>query len=131
MDHLDAFHILTVGNAPQLVRDLWNRIADRGGYRISHLAHPSFDSNSWPETLQSHPVYFFRDDIRMPIKPANREFLASLERDGVPTIHNMILSDRVVSKLPYEEALGYAGLLADRLFRIYEMVRPTVVIGGF
>ncbi|HWS68402.1 MAG TPA: hypothetical protein VN325_37000 [Steroidobacteraceae bacterium] len=131
MDHLDAFHILTVGNAPQLVRDLWNRIADRGGYRISHLAHPSFDSNSWPETLQSHPVYFFRDDIRMPIKPANREFLASLERDGVPTIHNMILSDRVVSKLPYEEALGYASLLADRLFRIYEMVRPTVVIGGF
>ena len=131
MDQLKSFHILTVGNGPQLVRDLWNRIADRGGYRISHVAHPSFDASSWPETLRSHPVYFFRDDIRMPIQPGNREFLASLERDGVPTIHNMILSDRVVTKLPYEETLGYAVLLAERLFSLYETVKPTVVVGGF
>lgn len=131
MDQLKSFHILTVGNAPQMVQNLWNRIADGGGHLISHIAHPSFDRNSWPETLRSHPVYFFRDDIRMPIQPGNREFLASLERDGVPTIHNMILSDRVVSKLPYEEALAYAGLLAERLFSIYETVKPTVVVGGF
>lgn len=131
LDRLESFHVLTVGNAPQLVRDLWNRIADRGGHRISHIAHPSFDRNSWPGTLRSHPVYFFRDDIRVTIPPADREFLASLERDGVPTIHNMILSDRVVSKLPYEEALGYAGFLAERLFSIYETVKPTVVVGGF
>ena len=131
MDQLKPFHILTVGNVPQLVRDLWNRIAERGGYWISHIAHPSYDGRSWPATLRTHEVYFFRDDIRTPIPPADREFLASLEQDDVPTIHNMIMSDRVVSKLPYDEALGYADLLAKRLFVLYEAIKPTVVIGSF
>ena len=67
----------------------------------------------------------------MPIQPGDRQFLASLEQEGVPTIHNMILSDRVVSKLPYEEAIAYAGLLAQRLFSLYATVKPTVIMGGF
>jgi hypothetical protein len=80
---------------------------------------------------QGRDVYFFRDDIRMPIQPGDRQLLASLEQDGVPTIHNMIMSDRVVSKLPYEEAIAYAGLLAQRLFSLYGTVKPTVIMGGF
>jgi hypothetical protein len=131
MDQLEAFHILTVGNAPVLVRELWDRVADRGGYRISHIAHPSFDQRSWPKELLAHDLFFFRDDIRMPIPPADRDFLASLEGGVVPTIHNMIMSDRVVSKLPYDEAIGYAGLLAKRLVALYQTVKPTVIIGGF
>ena len=39
-----TFHILTVGNIPLLVRVLWNRVAARGGFRISHVAHPSCDA---------------------------------------------------------------------------------------
>jgi hypothetical protein len=114
-----------------LVGDLWNRIAARGGYRISHIAHPSYDGRSWPDALRERDVHFFRDDIRMPLQPGDRQFLASLEQEGVPTIHNMILSDRVVSKLPYEEAIAYAGLLAQRLFSLYGTIKPTVIIGGF
>jgi len=131
MDQLTSFHILTVGHVPQLVRDLWNRIAVRGGYRMSHLAHPSYDQRSWPQELRAHDVYFFRDDVRMAIPPADRDFLASLETDAVPTIHNMIMSDRVVCKLPYAEAIDYAGLLAQRLLALYKAVQPSVVIGGF
>jgi hypothetical protein len=131
MDQLKPFHILTVGHFPQIVRDLWDRIAVRGGYRISHIAHPSYDHRSWPRQLLAHDLFFFRDDIRMPIAPADRDFLASLEGDGVPTIHNMIMSDRVVCKLPYDEAIDYAGLLAHRLVTLYKSVQPTVVIGGF
>jgi hypothetical protein len=114
-----------------LVRDLWNRIADSGGYRMSHIAHPSYDSRSWPDVLRGRDVYFFRDDIRTTLQPGDRQFLASLEQDGVPTIHNMILSDRVVSKLPYEEAIAYAAMLAQRLFSLYKTVKPTVIVGGF
>ena len=131
MDQPEAFHILTVGHAPLLVRDLWDRIAARGDYRISHIAHPSFDRRSWPKELLTRDLYFFRDDIRMAIPCADRDFLASLEGGVVPTIHNMIMSDRVVSKLPYGEAIDYAGLLAKRLTALYEAVRPTVIMGGF
>jgi Capsule polysaccharide biosynthesis protein len=131
MDQPNSFHILTVGSIPELVRDLWNRIAARGGYKISHIAHPSYDYGTWQEETPARDVYFFRDDIRMPIPPADRGFLACLEGDGVPTIHNMIMSDRVVSKLPYDDAIAYAGLLSQRLVSLYEAVQPTVVISGF
>jgi len=131
MNQLKSFHILTVGNAPVLVQYLWSRIEARGGYRMSHIAHPSYDQRSWPSTLHSGDLYFFRDDIRAPIPPGDREFLASLEQDGVPTIHNMIMSDRVVSKLAYEEAIGYASLLARRLVSLYGSIKPTVVMGSF
>jgi hypothetical protein len=131
MDQLKAFHLLTVGTVPVLVRDLWARIAARGGYRFSHVVHPSLDQRSWAKDVLVQDLFFFRDDIRMQIPPADRDFLASLEGEGVPTIHNMIMSDRVVSKLPYGEALDYAGLLAQRLVELYKFVRPTAVIGGF
>jgi hypothetical protein len=125
------FHILTVGNFPVLVRELWNRIADAGHYRISHIAHPSYDRKTWPQALRTESVHFFRDDLRTPIQAADRQLLASLEQDGIPTIHNMIVSDRVVSKLPHDEAVGYASFLTQRLFSLYEAIEPSVVIGSF
>jgi len=75
--------------------------------------------------------YFFADDHRIRIPAPDRAFLSSLEREGVPTVHNMILSDRVVSALPYREALGYATLLARRLTAVFEQLNPMAVIGGF
>lgn len=126
-----SFHILTVGNFPTLVRDLWDRVAERGGFHITHIAHPSYDQSTWPGDLRKNTIHFVRDDIRMELPPGGRELLASLEQEGVPTIHNMIMSDRVVSKLAYADAVAYAGLLTQRLFSLYKLIRPTVVIGNF
>jgi hypothetical protein len=128
---MKSLHILTVGNNPLLVRILWSRIAARGGFRMSHLAHPSFDQSSWPRELCSNEVHFFRDDIRSAFPPADVKFLASLERDAVPTIHNMIMSDRLASKLPREDVLAYASFLAKRLVDLFEGVAPTLIIGAF
>jgi hypothetical protein len=41
------------------------------------------------------------------------------------------MSDRLVSKLAYHEALGYATHLARRLAMLYRETQPSVVIGGF
>jgi hypothetical protein len=131
MDSGTTFYLLTVGMSPRLVRDLWDRIATHSGYRISHLAHPSYDPRAWERELPSRNVYFFREDIRMPMPPADRELLASLELEGVPTIHNMIMSDRLVSRLPYDDAIAYATLLTQRLISVCMAERPDVIIGGF
>lgn len=133
MDQQKSFHILTIGNFPLLVRNLWDRIAAGGGYRMSHIAHPSFDAGTWPENLRSNDVHFFVDDIRLqlPMPQGDPEFLASLERDSVPTIHNMIMSDRFISKLPYRLAISYATFLAQRFVSLYEKINPTVIIGSF
>jgi hypothetical protein len=43
----------------------------------------------------------------------------------------MILSDRFVSKLPYEEALAYATFLTQRLIALYQEISPSAIIGDF
>lgn len=131
MAHSDPFHFVTVGTSDRLVRNLWSRIAAKGGYRISHIVHPSFEPKSWPPIPGAGEIHFLRSDARAPLPPPDRAFLASLECDDVPTIHNMLLSDRHVSRLGYEEALAYATSIARRLGALYLETKPSVIIGGF
>lgn len=128
---MKSFHILTVGSNPLLVQILWNRVAAKGGFRVSHVAHPTYDQSTWPKNLRANDVHFLRDDIRSPIPPADLEFLASLERGQAPTIHNMIMSDRLTAKLPYDEVIAYASYLAKRFVSLYEATGPSLVIGAF
>jgi hypothetical protein len=125
------FNYLTVGTSPELVENLWDLVARGNGFEFSHLVHPSFNHRSWPEGGSSSRKYFFSPDegFRLPIP--DRGFLASLEGEGIPTLHNMILGDRVVSKLPYREALAYATFLAKRLIDVFEQSNPMAIIGGF
>lgn len=125
------FHYLTVGTTPELVHNLWDPVACGSGFRFSHLVHPGFSRQTWPEEISRSKKYYFVRDGRMRLPPPDRKFLASLECDGVPTIHNMILGDRVVCALPYSEALGYATLLARRLAEVFAEIKPAAVIGGF
>jgi hypothetical protein len=125
------FHFVTVGTSPRIVRNLWSPIAARCGFEASHIMHPTHDRRTWTEKQGSSGFYFFRDDLRMRFPPADTELLASLEGGEVPTVHNMILSDRVVAKLAYDEALSYATFLARRLFELYRELNPSVVIGDF
>lgn len=57
-------------------------------------------------------------------------YLASLERPGIPTVHNMIRADPYVSRLPYRDALAYGVHLARGFERLYRHLRPSVVLGG-
>jgi Capsule polysaccharide biosynthesis protein len=131
MAEANTFHFVTVGTSLRLVRNLWDRIAARGGFKASHIVHPTYDRRSWTEAYGTGNCHFFRDDLRTQLPPADAELLASLEGGEVPTIHNMILSDRVVAKLEYVDALSYATFLTKRLFDLYRSLNPAVVIGDF
>jgi len=125
------FHFVTVGTSLRLVRNLWDRVAERAGYRVSHIVHPTYDRYQWLKCEGPANCHFFRDDLRESMPEADTQFLASLESDGVPTVHNMILGDRVVSKLEYVDALAFATLLGRRLLALYTQLKPSVVIGDF
>jgi hypothetical protein len=127
----NSFHFVTIGTTDRLVRNLWSRIAAKGGFRFSHIVHPSFTLQSWSAIPASGDIHFLRDEVRDSLPAAEPQLLAALERDGVPTIHNMLLSDRHVSRLAYGEGLAYATLIARRLATLYRETRPAVVIGGF
>src|SRR5579859_7868595 len=104
-------HFVTVGTTQIMTENLWDRIAAKSDLRFSHVVHPMLVPGSWEKGPAPPNVHFFCDggDLRMP--SPDRDLLASLERDEVPTIHNMILSDRVVSKLNYCDALAYSTFL--------------------
>jgi hypothetical protein len=131
MSQAESMHIVTVGMSPALVRDLWDRVQLKVDFRISHIAHPSFDPDSWGAVNPVRDVSFFRDQPRIKMPAPDRELLASLGTAGVPTIHNMIMGDHIVSKLPYEESLAYATFLARQLMTFYSSMKPTGIIGGF
>jgi hypothetical protein len=131
MDHDGRFHVVTVGWGYSLLEGLCNPIAARSEQRFSHIVHPSHTAEDWPECPPAAGVYFFRERIHQPMPPADRLLLASLEQEGVPTVHNMIIGDRVVSRLPYEDALRYATFLAHRLRQLFDAIRPDAILAGF
>jgi hypothetical protein len=131
MDQRAGLHVLTVGWSPQLIEALCNRIAANSNHSFSHLLHPACDRETYGQRLNGSNIHWFFDSKRIQMPPADRELLASLEQRNVPTIHNMILGDPIVSKLPYEEALAYAGFLANRLMAVGQQVKPSLIIGDF
>jgi hypothetical protein len=131
MDQRAGLHVLTVGWTQQLIEALCARIAAKSNHTFSHLLHPICDLATYGQRFNGSHIHWFFDSKRMRIPPADRELLASLEQQNVPTIHNMILGDPVVSKLPYEDGLAYASFLAKRLISVGQHVQPSLIIGDF
>jgi capsular polysaccharide biosynthesis protein len=126
-----SFHVVTVGFDRNLVPNLWNRISARSKHSFSHIVHPTYDRRAWGKGLNADKIYFFREDMGLEMPPADRQLLASLEQEDVPTVHNMIMSDRIVSELEYGDALAYATFLAQRMLELFDKIRPSVIIGAF
>jgi hypothetical protein len=127
----ESIHFVTVSAPQTLVENLWERIATMGGFRFSHIVHPILDRRSWDRGPPPPNAYFFCDDANPRMPSPDRDLLSSLEREEVPTVHNMILSDRTVALLDYGEALAYSTFLTRRLMILYETLRPNAVIGAF
>jgi hypothetical protein len=127
----NAFHFVTAGTSDRMIRILWSRIAEQGGYKISHIVHPMYSRSAWVDIPKSGDIEFLRDRYDVLLPKPDVQLLASLERAEGPTIHNMLLGDRFVSRLTYEDGLRYATYLTQRLFALYEHTKPSVVIGGF
>jgi hypothetical protein len=126
-----SFHVLTVGWEFSQLADFWDRIGVKGGARFSHILHPRYTRAERPDVPPRGDVFYLRRELHQPMPPADPELLASLEQEGVPTVHNMILGDPIVSKISYPAALGFATFLARRLVELYSQIRPSAIIGSF
>jgi hypothetical protein len=129
MNSTSDFHVVPVGWGRSLLDELWRPIESRSADRFSYVMHPREVRQDFADpTAQLH---FFQDEPRRELPEADRGLLAALERPGVPTVHNMILGDRVVSRLAYDDALRYATFIARRLAELFEELKPSVIIGGW
>lgn len=128
---MTVFPVTTVGWCADLVRGILDRIEDRSAFRFSHLAVSARDEAALRGREGRTPPRMVGVDRRVSPSEADRALLASLERSGVPTLHNMILGDRVTRHMGYEEVLAYASVMARRLQEGFEHFRPSLVLGGF
>jgi hypothetical protein len=129
---MSQFHIVFVGCAMQKLTSMASHAHRETGCRVSYVVTSTRDVKSLRDCgVPVDDIHHIdeRDSMRMPTA-AELEELASLEGDGIQTIHNMILSDAVVSKLPYEDALAYVRHLAIGFRRVFRQLQPSVVLGG-
>lgn len=132
MNSKTEFHIISVGMDHSLIEGMFDRINDKSKQKFSHIVHPRHTIQEWPDKISHNSnIFFFREKLTQIMPAPDRQLLASLEQEGVPTIHNMIMSDRVVSKLNYDDALCYTSFLTQRLFEVFSNVKPSLVIGAF
>jgi hypothetical protein len=123
----EAFHVVSFAWGPVQMPVMLDRVIAAAGFRVSHIALK-------PEGYRGKskaPMYFIRQSANEPVGTADRELLASLEGPGVPSIHTMILSDRLVRHLPYEDVLAYMTLITRRLMQLFDELQPSVVLGWF
>jgi hypothetical protein len=128
---MSRFHVVTVGWPQILIEGLCAGIAARSIAQFSYIAHPRHAACDWTGGPAAGRIHFFRQTRRKDLPPADSMLLASLEQEGVPTMHNMILGDRVVCRLDYSDVARYATFIAKRLSDLYDELQPSVVIGGF
>ena len=125
------FNITSIGWGSGLIENMLDRIQHRSKIRFTHIVLTDFDARILNKKSYRSDVIPIRKVRGDPLPPPDLDLLASLEVAGVPTIHNMILSDRIVCNLPNSVALSYATLLAQRIRDILKVKKPDVVIGGF
>lgn len=125
----DPLHIVSVGWSLALVTGILDPIKLRTGIKFSHVVISDRDVVGG-DALRDD-LFPVRDARHGSLPPAEPALLASLEGPGIPTVHNMILGDRSVRMVPYNDALSYATLLARRFLALFEELRPSVVLGGF
>lgn len=126
------FHIVFFGCAVSKLSRLMCHVRDCCGYRISYIVTLARDADVLLASGVPKDAVYKIDLHNLPARPASEDIenLWSLERDDVPTIHNMIMSDRVIRRLPYSEALAYAAHLARALKQAYQELQPSVILGG-
>lgn len=127
-----TFHVVFVGIALPKFSRIMGFVRAQRGYRFSYIVTEASDI----ETLLANGVAaedIHHLDERAAIgapTPEEIRDLASLETGDVPTIHNMIRSDSVLTKLPYADGIAYAAHLARGLRALYRRLQPSVIIGG-
>jgi len=125
------FNITSIGWGSELIENMLDRVQQRSKIRFTHIVLTDFDAHILNKKSYRSDVIAIRKVRGDPLPSPDLDLLASLEVNGVPTIHNMILGDRLVRNLPNEEAFSYATLLARRIKDSLRAKKPDVVIGGF
>ena len=125
-------HIILIGIAAPKFSRLMSHVQTQCGYRVSYIVSTLEDVKILlREAVQPERIHFIDSLQSVPVATSDDlAYLSSLERPGVPTLHNMIRSDFVVSRLPYTTAVSYCAHMARNLQSLYGQLSPSVILAG-
>ncbi|MDD3986002.1 MAG: hypothetical protein PHY59_09070, partial [Methanobacterium sp.] len=129
---MKVFHILFNGCASSKFVSLLSEVKKKNNYKFSFIVLSKRDVKLLLKNgILSTDIYCLSEGKVKEPNLKDIEYLSFLEQQkDVLTIHNMIMSDRVVSKLKYSEGIAYASYLANKFKCLYKEILPSVVIGG-
>jgi hypothetical protein len=130
MSGASRFHVVSVGWDVGLIESMLDPIEAKTAILFSHIGISDRDT-AGTRRADRPRLHCLPPASRVTLPPADRALLGSLERADVPTVHNMIMSDRLARHLPYDEALAYATYLARGLDDLLAKLQPSIVLGGF
>jgi hypothetical protein len=117
---------------PQLVDRFYDRIALPSSVSFEHLLHPLTDHQKLRSDFRGRTdIHLFRNSVADPLPDPDIAALNTLEVEGVPTIREMIMSDRVARYLPVDDVLAYMTMLQRRITELLERVNPLFVLGNY
>ncbi len=127
---MKKFHALLVGYANPTFSEIILYVRDICSYQISFIVRSKRDVDLLQTCgVPTNRIFCLSDDILKESIIPDVSYLNSLVKEDVPTIHNMIMSDHIVNKLPYSEGLSYATYLSRKIQLLYREIKPSVVIG--
>jgi hypothetical protein len=127
------FRIVSVGWGVALIERILEYVEKQTDLEFHHILGPEYDLASFSKlpTRIAGKSHCLREDKKTKFPKSDGVFLKSLETREIPTIHNMIMSDRVLRHIDYSDALGYLTHIAERLFLLFNSLNPSVVLGSF
>lgn len=123
--------ILSIAWGESLAARLLAPVAGKIPADFAHVCLTTTAAESMRLAIPSARVIDLGMPANGPFPAPDLALLASLEGEGIPTINNIILGDRVLRNLPPEEARRYVSALAGRLVDALGRERPDIVLGGF
>lgn len=128
----DPFRVLVVGWSAGTISAFWDRLHDASTLAITHVIASPREFEVVRRGRGLDRILYLRDEPAFSSSADDPHgFLDSFAHPTVPTIHNMILGDRVVREIPYESAIAYAARLARALESLLTRLNPSVVIASF
>ena len=131
MNNKNKFRIITIGWGASLIENMLDNVQRQSEIEFSHIVINDLTTASFKNEDPRSDIFEIRKVRSKDLPSPDQNLLASLEGEGIPTIHNMILGDRIIRTLHRSVALSYATLLAKRIKEVLEAERPDAVLGGF
>jgi hypothetical protein len=131
---MESPHVLSIGWAHvnvNLIETILRKVEDRTNMVFYHIVTAEVFQKMSNDSYFQGKLFKFPGENDVILSNLDFEYLSQLEKGSEFTLNNLILSDRVLRHLPYQEALIYCYTVTRSIQKVIEEVKPTYIMGSW